>query len=101
MALALLCVADRDPDSARWHLREVLAIDPRAPAARQLDNLELGHNRIGQKGAAALASSPHLAHLTRLTLNDPWKPETVALFAKSPSLAAAKVYFKGKLVPKA
>ena len=36
VALALLCVADRDPDSARWHLREVLAIDPRAPAARQL-----------------------------------------------------------------
>lgn len=72
-----------------------------SPGARQFDNLELGHNRIGQKGAAALASSPHLAGLTRLTLNDSWKPETVALFAKSPTLAAAKVYFKGKLVPKA
>ena len=36
IALALLCVADRDPDAARWHLREVLAIDPQSPAARQL-----------------------------------------------------------------
>jgi len=36
VALALLCIADRDPDSARWHLREVLAIDPASPAARQL-----------------------------------------------------------------
>ncbi|MBK9030704.1 MAG: tetratricopeptide repeat protein [Myxococcales bacterium] len=36
VALALLCVADRDVDSARWHLREVLAIDPTSPAARQL-----------------------------------------------------------------
>lgn len=71
-----------------------------APWAKQLTNLELGHNRIGQKGAAALAKSEHLAGLTRLTLNDSWKPETVALFAKSPTLAAAKVYFKGKHVPK-
>lgn len=36
VALALLCIADRDADSARWHLREVLAIDPSSPAARQL-----------------------------------------------------------------
>ena len=36
LALALLCVADRDPDSARWYLREALAIDPGSPAARQL-----------------------------------------------------------------
>lgn len=36
LALALLCVADRDPDSARWYLREALAIDPSSPAARQL-----------------------------------------------------------------
>ena len=36
VALALLCVADRDPEAARWHLREVLAIDPHSPAARQL-----------------------------------------------------------------
>lgn len=36
VALALLCVADRDPEAARWHLREVLAIDPQQPAARQL-----------------------------------------------------------------
>jgi uncharacterized protein (TIGR02996 family) len=50
--------------------------------------------------AAALAKSEQLAGLTRLTLNDSWKSETVALFAKSPTLAAAKVYFKGKLVPK-
>jgi hypothetical protein len=36
VALALLCIADRDPEAARWHLREVLAIDPHSPAARQL-----------------------------------------------------------------
>ena len=36
LALALLCVADRDLDSARWYLREALAIDPSSPAARQL-----------------------------------------------------------------
>lgn len=36
LALALLCVADRDPDSARWYLREALAVDPGSPAARQL-----------------------------------------------------------------
>jgi len=36
VALALLCIADRDADSARWHLREVLTIDPASPAARQL-----------------------------------------------------------------
>lgn len=36
LALALLCVADRDLDSARWCLREALAIDPSSPAARQL-----------------------------------------------------------------
>lgn len=36
VALALLCLADRDPDAARWHLREVLEIDPQSPAARQL-----------------------------------------------------------------
>jgi hypothetical protein len=36
LALALLCVADRDPDSARWYLREALAVDPSSPSARQL-----------------------------------------------------------------
>jgi len=36
VALALLCVADRDPDAARWHLREVLAVDPDSPSARRL-----------------------------------------------------------------
>lgn len=36
LALALLCVADRDLDSARWYLREALAVDPSSPAARQL-----------------------------------------------------------------
>ncbi|MEZ4400218.1 MAG: hypothetical protein R3B06_09375 [Kofleriaceae bacterium] len=36
VALALLCVADRDVEAARWHLREVLSIDPASPAARQL-----------------------------------------------------------------
>ncbi|MCB9559190.1 MAG: tetratricopeptide repeat protein [Kofleriaceae bacterium] len=36
LALALLCAADGDPDSARWHLQEALAIDPNLPAAQQL-----------------------------------------------------------------
>jgi hypothetical protein len=35
-ALGLLCVADNDPDAARWHLREALAIDPNLPAARRV-----------------------------------------------------------------
>jgi hypothetical protein len=36
VALALLCAADEDPDSARWYLREALACDPNLPVARQL-----------------------------------------------------------------
>jgi hypothetical protein len=36
LALALLCAADGDPDTARWHLTESLAIDPNQPAAQQL-----------------------------------------------------------------
>lgn len=36
LALALLCAADGDPDTARWHLQEALAIDPNLPAAQQL-----------------------------------------------------------------
>lgn len=36
LALALLCAADSDPDTARWHLQEALAIDPNMPAAQQL-----------------------------------------------------------------
>jgi hypothetical protein len=36
LTLALLCVADRDHDAARWHLREALAVDPSSPAARRL-----------------------------------------------------------------
>ena len=36
LALALLCAADGDPDSARWHLQEALSIDPNLPAAQQL-----------------------------------------------------------------
>lgn len=36
VALALLCAADSDPDSARWHLAEALAVDPALPAAQQL-----------------------------------------------------------------
>ncbi len=34
VALGLLCVADGDPASARWHLSESLAIDPDLPAAK-------------------------------------------------------------------
>jgi hypothetical protein len=36
VALALLCVAVGDVESARWHLRSALATDPSLPAARQL-----------------------------------------------------------------
>jgi hypothetical protein len=36
LALALLCAADGDPETARWHLQEALAIDPNLPAAQQL-----------------------------------------------------------------
>lgn len=36
VALALLCAATGDPDSARWHLAIALSIDPNAPAAVQL-----------------------------------------------------------------
>jgi len=36
VALALLCVAAGDVDSARWHLRTALIADPNLPAAQQL-----------------------------------------------------------------
>jgi hypothetical protein len=36
IALALLCAADSDQDSARYHLREALQIDPNLPVAKQL-----------------------------------------------------------------
>lgn len=36
VALALLCVADGDPEAARWHLHEALRCDPNLPAARQI-----------------------------------------------------------------
>jgi hypothetical protein len=36
VALALLCTAAGDIDSARWHLRTALTIDPGTPAAAQL-----------------------------------------------------------------
>jgi hypothetical protein len=36
VALALLCAAGGDPDSARWHLHTALAVDPTLPAAVQL-----------------------------------------------------------------
>jgi hypothetical protein len=36
VALGLLCVADRDPEAARWHLHEALRVDPNQPAARQI-----------------------------------------------------------------
>jgi hypothetical protein len=36
VALALLCAAAGDIDSARWHLHAALAIDPNVPAAAQL-----------------------------------------------------------------
>jgi hypothetical protein len=36
VALALLCAAAGDADSARWHLAIALSIDPNVPAAKQL-----------------------------------------------------------------
>jgi hypothetical protein len=36
VALALLCAAANDPESARWHLHTALTVDPRLPAAVQL-----------------------------------------------------------------
>jgi hypothetical protein len=36
VALALLCAAGGDADSARWHLHIALQLDPNAPAAQQL-----------------------------------------------------------------
>jgi len=36
VALALLCAASGDADSARWHLHTALTIDPSVPAAAQL-----------------------------------------------------------------
>jgi hypothetical protein len=36
VALALLCAADSDAESARWHLSEALSVDPNLPAAQQL-----------------------------------------------------------------
>jgi len=44
LALGLLCVADGDPNSARWHLREALAINPNLPAATQI------LQRLGNRG---------------------------------------------------
>jgi hypothetical protein len=68
-------------------------------ALANLTSFEAGHNRIGQKGATALATNPHFANLERLTLNEPrWKPEISALFADSPILANAKIYLGGRLV---
>lgn len=36
VALALICAAGGDPDSARWHLHAALTVDPTLPAAVQL-----------------------------------------------------------------
>jgi hypothetical protein len=36
VALALLCAADNDAYSARYHLHEALSVDPNLPAAKQL-----------------------------------------------------------------
>jgi hypothetical protein len=36
LALALICAAGGDPDSARWHLHGALTVDPTLPAAVQL-----------------------------------------------------------------
>jgi hypothetical protein len=68
-------------------------------ALANLTSFEAGHNRIGQKGGTALATTPHFKNLERLLLNEPrWKPEMIALFASSPTLANAKIYLAGRLV---
>ncbi len=36
VAIGLLCVADGDPESARWHLNESLALNPDLPAASMI-----------------------------------------------------------------
>lgn len=36
VALAMLCAADGDVESARWHLQQALVVEPQMPAARQL-----------------------------------------------------------------
>lgn len=36
VALAMLCAATEDPESARWHLSEALQVDPNQPAAKAL-----------------------------------------------------------------
>ena len=36
VALALLCLADKDPTSARYHLEEALSVTPNLPAAKTL-----------------------------------------------------------------
>ena len=36
VALGLLCMADRNPEAARWHLQEALTVDPNMPAAKQI-----------------------------------------------------------------
>ena len=36
VALALICAAGGDSDSARWHLHGALTVDPTLPAAVQL-----------------------------------------------------------------
>lgn len=70
--------------------------------ASRLRSLEMGHNLIGKKGAAALASSPHLANLERITLNEPrWKDETIDLFRKSTTLAKCQIYVRGRLLARA
>lgn len=69
-----------------------------SPKLASLRSLQLGHNRIGKKGAKALASSPHLSSLTRLLFAETWKPEVVAYFTSSPTLANCKVYLQGRLL---
>lgn len=69
-----------------------------SPKLTSVRSLQLGHNRIGKKGAKALASSPHVSSLTRLLLAETWKPEVVAYFTSSPTLANCKVYLQGRLL---
>ncbi len=66
VALALLCAAGGDADSARWHLAIALSIDPNVPAAAQLaQRLRAGGDEAraldevtGQRGRAQATSSP-------------------------------------------
>ncbi|MGC4119269.1 MAG: hypothetical protein QM765_32825 [Myxococcales bacterium] len=64
-----------------------------SPIARSLRVLELGHNRLGAKAAAAIASSENLAGLERLYLNEPkFDDEVAQLLEQSATLRKTQLW---------